>query len=110
VADDLLMAFQQQDLDKLDKVKLSPQLFYLDSDVQALLKALNFFDMEFPQEPQEELLVVSAGKSALFGGAKVRLDNVCLCCMYVCMYVLHLCTVFMHVYKYICMYVSMYIL
>ena len=84
MADDLLMAFQQQDLDKLDKVKLSPQLFYLDSDVQALLKTLNFFDMEFPQEPQEEVLVGSAGKAALFGGAKVRLDNVCFYCMYVC--------------------------
>ena len=110
MADDLLMAFQQQDLDKLDKVKLSPQLFYLDSDVQALLKALNFFDMEFPQEPQEEVLVVSAGKSALFGGAKVRLDNVCLCCMYVCMYCVYVLYLCMYISIYVCTYVSMYIL
>ena len=77
------MAFQQQDLDKLDRAKLSPQLFYLDNDVQALLKALNFFDMDFISDEPVPSSDTNAGKLALFGGGKV---HYCSLCLYVCMY------------------------
>ena len=66
------MSFSQQDLDKLDKAKLSPQVFYLDKEVQGLLKELNFFDLEMLEEESDVIGhgQKTDGKEVLFGKGK----------------------------------------
>ena len=96
------------------------------------MKALNFFDMDFDTQDDEESSISgtnnAAGKLALFGGGKVHCYSasmyaymhVCryiycihlfihtFVCMYVCMYGLYLRIFKVYVCMYVCMYVCKY--
>eukprot|EP00428_Durinskia_dybowskii_P068340 CAMPEP_0170390222 /NCGR_PEP_ID=MMETSP0117_2-20130122/19029_1 /TAXON_ID=400756 /ORGANISM="Durinskia baltica, Strain CSIRO CS-38" /LENGTH=500 /DNA_ID=CAMNT_0010646249 /DNA_START=46 /DNA_END=1548 /DNA_ORIENTATION=- len=66
LADDLTMAFSSEDLDKLDKAKRSPEMHYLDYEVQQLGKALTLFDPVFlaPAPAQATAPARSAAKAS----------------------------------------------
>lgn len=56
LADNLTMAFSANDLEKLDKAKRSPEMHYLDFDVQSLGKTLSLFDACFTDDSHVEKL------------------------------------------------------
>lgn len=62
------MAFRQQDLDRLDAVKLKPHIYHLDGEVQLLLKKLSFLDLDYdiPSSSSASSSTAAAAKSSLF--------------------------------------------
>ena len=68
LADNLTMAFSSNDPDKLDAAKRSPEMHYLDYEVQQLGKGLSLFDELFTSDAP---VVPVAGRStaAATGGA-----------------------------------------
>ena len=68
LADNLTMAFSSNDPDKLDAAKRSPEMHYLDYEVQQLGKGLSLFDELFTSDAPV-VPVASRSTAAATGGA-----------------------------------------
>lgn len=64
LADDLTMAFSSEDLEKLDAAKRSPEMHYLDYEVQQLGKGLTLYDPVF-LTPAPASVIAPAAHSAV---------------------------------------------